>query len=69
MLQDSNFNRDNWEQLANKIATYAVLATGAMRYAISDTYANDSELTLAPRRSSTEPAEWPTPPSRIREPT
>jgi hypothetical protein len=42
--QDANFNRGNWAQLENKMATCGVLATAAMRYSINVDYPNSTAL-------------------------
>ncbi|MDM4765777.1 DNA/RNA non-specific endonuclease [Pelomonas sp. SE-A7] len=42
--QDANFNRGNWAQLENKMATCGGLATGAMRYSIDVAYPSASAL-------------------------
>jgi hypothetical protein len=42
--QDANFNRGNWAQLENKMATCGVLATAAMRYSINVDYPNATAL-------------------------
>jgi hypothetical protein len=42
--QDANFNRGNWAQLENKMATCGVLANAAMRYSINVDYTNSSAL-------------------------
>jgi len=42
--QDANFNRGNWAQLENKMATCGVLASGAMRYSIDVGYPSSSKL-------------------------
>lgn len=42
--QDANFNRGNWAQLENKMATCGVLAAGTMRYSIDVGYPSSSAL-------------------------
>jgi hypothetical protein len=42
--QDANFNRGNWAQLENKMATCGVLAVAAMRYSINVEYSNSTAL-------------------------
>jgi hypothetical protein len=42
--QDANFNRGNWVQLENKMATCSSLPAGRMRYSITVGYANTTAL-------------------------
>ena len=42
--QDANFNRGNWAQLENKMATCASLPAGRLRYYIGANYPNGSTL-------------------------
>lgn len=42
--QDSNFNRGNWAQLENKMATCDNLPTGRLRYYIGANYPNSTAL-------------------------
>lgn len=42
--QDANFNRGNWVQLENKMATCGSLPSGRLRYYITASYSNSTKL-------------------------